>query len=149
MKKLLLTIFAIMTMAVSASARSLVIELTNGDKIYYLIGGETNPVLTFNEGTVSVDGAQYTFANVAKFYISETDDPNAIEGVSTKPEAAIKEGMVYVQTKGQVQLFSTDGRQMNVRTSRQGKSTVVDATQLPAGSYILRVGNQSVKFLKK
>lgn len=149
MKKLLLTIIAIMTMALSASARSLVLELTNGDKIYYLIGGETNPVLTFNKGTVSVEGTQYAFANIAKFYISETDDPNAIEGVSTKPEAAIKEGIIYVQTKGQVQLFSTDGRQMNAPVSRQGDSTVVDATSLPTGSYILRIGDQSVKFIKK
>lgn len=136
-------------MAMTASARSLVLELTDGSKIYYLIDDENNPVMTFNDGQLTVEGSQYTFANIVKFYISETDDPNAIEGVSGKAETAIKDGVVYVKTKGQVRLYSTDGRQMDARISRQDDTTVVDAAHLPAGTYILQVNGQSIKFQKK
>ena len=64
MKKLtLLFVFACLAYA-GAMAKSVVFTLVDGTKVYYLLGGETNPKLRFVEGKMTVDADVYEFSDI-------------------------------------------------------------------------------------
>jgi len=134
----------------SASAKSLVLEMADGTKIYYLLGGEVNPKMTINDGEVYVNMDKYMFANIAKFYISDTDDPAlAIDDVQSDASLTFKDGKIFMQTAGPVRIYTADGRLVDTKVTTMGTLQTVDANSLETGTYILRVNGKSVKFMKK
>ncbi len=149
MKKTVLLALLALCIASVANAKSLVLQLTDSTKIYYLLGGETNPVLKMVDGEVYVNADQYAFSNVDKFYVSQTDDPNtAISGVPGGKSHTMANGILYVQGTGNVRLYAADGRLLSVPVTTADGITAVDANQLPSGTYVLTVNGKSVKFLK-
>ena len=78
--------------ATSLAARSLVVLKTDGSQVYYLMGGEVSPLVTFHgDGTLTVNADSYPLASVAEFFVSATDDPNlpnAIEGLPVSEGAS-------------------------------------------------------------
>jgi hypothetical protein len=149
MKRTLLSGIAILLVAVCASAKSLVLELNDGTLVYYLLGGETNPVLRFDGDEVMVDADKYAFTDVAKFFISEEDQPTAIDGKPAEAQTEMKDGQLYVSTQETVAVYTTDGRLVS-RAHQAGKGrSVVDASQLAAGVYVVRYGKKSFKFVKR
>ena len=149
MKRTLLSGIAILLVAVCASAKSLVLELNDGTLVYYLLGGETNPVLRFDGDEVMVDADKYAFTDVAKFFISEENQPTAIDGKPAEAQTEMKDGQLYVSTQETVAVYTTDGRLVS-RARQAGKGcSVVDASQLAAGVYVVRYGKKSFKFVKR
>ena len=58
--------------------KSLVLTLANNTLVYYVLGGDKNPMMRFADGKVCVNSDEYAFSNIKNFYISETDDPGGI-----------------------------------------------------------------------
>ena len=56
-----------------ASAKSVVFTLSNNTKVYYLLGGEKNPVMKFVDGKLVVNTDTYEFSKIKNFVISEED----------------------------------------------------------------------------
>jgi len=148
MMKRLLILLALMAGTLSLSAKSLVLLMTDGTKIYYLLGGEVNPKMTMNDGEVTVNTDKYVFSNIERFYISDTDDPLlAID--DARAEGSWKDGVFYVKTASAVQVYTVDGRLVDASVAPQGALKAVDTSRLPAGTYVLRVGDKSMKFMKR
>ena len=59
MKKLALSLSLFFLACMTATAKSVVFTLSNGTKIYYLLGGETNPVMRFVDGKITVNADSY------------------------------------------------------------------------------------------
>ena len=76
--KNILILFLLMLHIGLVSARSLVIELKDGTKMYYLVSLNENPCLIFDQGSMSIQSDRFTISDVNKFYISETDHPNQL-----------------------------------------------------------------------
>jgi len=148
MKKLLIVFALCFCSSLCASARSVVMVLNDSTKIYYALGGETNPKMTFADGIVTIEADEYAFTNIDRFYISETDDPTGINAAQT-PGTVMQNGKLYVESNGRVCLYSLDGKLLQQATAEAGKAACIDMDALPQGVYVVNVNGKSVKVMKR
>jgi len=78
MKKLLCMGLGLMAV-LAVEAKSLVITLSDGTLVYYLLSNDKSPVMRMVPGGFTVNSDTYQFSEVKNFYISQTDDPNPVE----------------------------------------------------------------------
>lgn len=152
MKEKIISLAACLLLSVGTlSAKSLVLTLENGTRVYYLLGGNTNPMIRFVDGKIKVDTDIYEFSGIKNFYISATDDPNGIEHTINSTMAEYNDNMVIFDTDKplMVKVYSSGGNEMNVYPRWVGDKTVVDLSPLPQGAYIITAGETSLKILKK
>lgn len=149
MKKLFLTALFLLGLT-TLQAKSLVVSLTNGTLVYYLLGGETNPMMRFTEGRVSINGNEYEFSKIRCFYISETDDPNGLDFAPKAPVVECREaGLLIRQAQGSlVSVCELDGKVVVPTFVNREECTRVDLSSQPSGVYVVKVGADSFKFVK-
>jgi hypothetical protein len=149
-QKLLAFITALVLVSGTAFAKSLVLTLSNGKKVYYLLDNKTTTMMRFVDGKITVVTDEYTFSNIKNFYISEQDDPNSIEEVISKSNATYRANTLVVNTVNTpVKVYTTNGMEVNAETSNTGSTTSVDLNNLAKGTYIIRIGDSSFKVMKK
>lgn len=150
MKKLL-TLFVLCLAANFVNAKSVVFTLSDGTLVYYLLGGETNPVLRFVDGKITVDADSYEISNIKNFYISETDDPNGIEATLASQGISYKANTVVVGSANAkaVKVYSLNGSAVEANIQQAGESVSVSLEGLDKGAYIVNVGGTSFKIFKK
>lgn len=147
MRKLLLLMVLAACSSVGMKAKSVVFVLADGTEVYYLI--DKTPVMKWADGVVTVETDTYTVEGISRFYISETDEPNAIEDVVAKAGLHMDGSNIVVKTAGKVDVYTVDGKSVDARQTMSGGYVSVDTSTLPQGIYIVRIGNQSMKFLKR
>ena len=150
MKKLPFLFLLLMT-SVGASARSIVFTLSDDTKVYYLLSSEVNPVLRFKEGKMVVNEDVYEFSDIKNFYISEEDDPNAIEPVLSKLKMTFKENTVIIrsETVKTVKVYTLNGVEVKAPVEKTDDVISVNLNGLEKGTYLICTGDSSLKVLKK
>lgn len=151
MKGKIITLVACLFFATaSLSAKSLVLTLKNGTLVYYLLGGESNPMMRFADGGIIVNTDKYEFANIRNFYISTTDDPNGIKQV-VEGDIQYAHNMVVIDTDKplSVAVYACNGHKIDTPIQQANGKTLVDLNSLPQGAYIVTIGESSLKILKK
>ena len=150
MKKLAFLFLLLMT-SVGASARSVVFTLSDDTKVYYLLSSEVNPVLRFKEGKMVVNDDVYEFSDIKNFYISEEDDPNAIEPVLSKLNMTFKENTVIIrsETVKAVKVYTLNGEEVKAPVEKTDDVISVNLNGLEKGTYLISTGDSSLKVLKK
>lgn len=151
MKKLALSLSLFFLACMTATAKSVVFTLSNGTKIYYLLGGETNPVMRFVDGKITVNADSYEFADIKNFYISATDDPTAIEAVLDKRNISFKDNTVVIQSSetSTAAVYAIGGTAVKADMQKDGDILTIDLSSLPAGSYVIKAGKASFKVTKR
>lgn len=151
-KKNLLTALFLAVSFLPATAKSLVLTLADGSEVYYLLGGETNPMMKFIDGAVYINADEYSFGGIEKFRISQTDDPNGIEAIaSEKGGISIEKGAIYIKSTanlGDISIYAANGAKIDAPIEKSGDIIVVNTVSVPKGIYIIKAGNSSVKFIK-
>jgi len=150
MKKLAFLFLLLMT-SVGASARSIVFTLSDETKVYYLLSSEVNPILRFKEGKMVVNDDVYEFSDIKNFYISEEDDPNAIEPVLSKLNMTFKENTVIIrsETMKAVKVYTLNGEEVKAPVEKTDDVISVNLNGLEKGTYLISTGDSSLKVLKK
>ena len=150
MKKLAF-LFLLQMTSVGASARSIVFTLSDDTKVYYLLSSEVNPVLRFKEGKMVVNEDVYEFSDIKNFYISEEDDPNAIEPVLSKLNMTFKENTVIIrsETVKAVRVYTLNGVEVKTPVEKTDDVISVNLNGLEKGTYLISTGDSSLKVLKK
>lgn len=152
MKEKIITLVACLFLATTIlSAKSLVLTLKNGSLVYYLLGEESNPMMRFVDGGIAVNTDKYEFANIRNFYISATDDPSGIKQVM-KGDVQYTHNMVVVDTENSLlptAVYTCDGHKIDTPIQQANGKTLVDLNPLPQGSYVVTIGESSLKILKK
>lgn len=148
MKKIL-TLIVMLAAVAAASAKSVVFTLSDGTLVYYLLGGETNPVMKFVDGKVVVNADTYEFSEVKNFYISATDDPTSVEEVKALPSKFDGKTLVVPTENANVAVFDASGKKVKASISVANGSTLVDLSSLPKGVYVIKVGGSSIKVMCK
>ena len=150
MKKLAFLFLMLMT-SVGASARSVVFTLSDETKVYYLLSSEVNPVLRFKEGKMVVNDDVYEFSDIKNFYISEEDDPNAIEPVLSKLNMTFKENTVIIrsETVKAVKVYTLNGEEVKAPVEKTDDFISVNLNGLEKGTYLISTGDSFLKVLKK
>lgn len=137
--------------SIGASAKSVVFTLNDGTKVYYLLSAEVNPMLRFKDGKMVVNEDTYEFTNIKNFYISEEDDPNAIEKVLAKHNVTFKANTVVINSDSVkiMKVYTLDGVEVKVPVEKSENVISVNLNGLERGTYLISTGVSSLKVLKK
>jgi hypothetical protein len=152
MKTRIIALAALLFLAIGMlSAKSLVLTLKNNTRVYYLLGGETNPMMRFIHGDIIVNADNYEFSNIKNFYISATDDPSGIEQTTKGATARICDNSVIFETDKplSVRVYSSNGREVKVIPIQMEGQTIVNLHTLPQGAYIITTGDATLKIVKR
>lgn len=151
MKKLTFLFLLMCMTSLSVVAKSVVFTLSDGTKVYYLLGGDTNPVLRFVEGKIVVEADEFELSEIKNFYISEEDDPNGIEDVLAAQSVSYQENMLVVKgaAVSLVRVYTVGGIEVKADVQKTGDVVTVNLNGLEKGAYIVQVGKSSLKVLKK
>lgn len=150
MKKL--TFLLLLCMAsLGVMAKSVVFTLSDGTKVYYLLGGETNPVLHFEDGKIKVDADMYEISDIKNFVVSNEDDPNGIEDVLSGMDVSFSANTLVINSADVpvVKVFAVSGAEVPAEVVKNGNLVSVDLNGLSKGVYIIHVGKASLKVMKK
>ena len=150
MKKLTFLLLLLMA-SIGASAKSVVFTLNDGTKVYYLLSKEVNPIMRFKEGKLVVNEDAYEFSDIKNFYISDEDDPNAIEAVLSKQNVRFSANTVIIRSDAvkTVKVYTLDGVEVKAPVQKTGDVIAVDLNGLERGTYLISTGTSSLKVLKK
>ena len=159
MKRQLLTTFVLifvsmMTFAQDATQR-LVVWQKSGEKVYFDLNEE--PETTF-EGTqlvikTNTTTVYYQLENVLRYTYEGT--MTAIDGPKLKPgEVRFMQGSDQMAFDGlpdgtTLEVYSLDGKKLFTKQALGGQRTVLSLANQPAGTYIVKVGDATYKFLKR
>lgn len=146
----LLTLICLFASIMMANAKSVVFTLKNGTQVYYLLGGETNPIMKFVDGKIVVNADSYEFSDIKSFEISAKDDPVAIEAVKQKPQTSFNGNSFVVKSVDvkTVKVYAVNGTEVNAEVSQQDGDVIVTLPSEAHGVFIIRVGNDSFKIKK-
>lgn len=138
------------------SEQKLVIWLKDGTQVRHLLSDE--PQTTFDNGALYLNtnrvSISYPIENVLRYtYEGDMDRPTAIDQL--KPgEVRVyqKEDIVTFQGLKDgtpIDVYAIDGKLLGSYTAREDATTDILLTDLPAGTYIVKVKDQNIKFHKK
>ena len=150
-KRIVIAIVCLLFSIGISFGKSLVLTLANNTLVYYVLGGDKNPMMRFADGKVCVNSDEYAFSNIKNFYISETDDPSGIEHLLKEQQITYKAGTLIVNTDSpeSIGVYNANGMKVSVAVELSGDAVAVSLNQLPKGVYVVRVGESSFKVLKQ
>lgn len=127
-------------------AKRLMIELTNGTKVYYNFANY-RPYIRFVDGTMRVTTRKFEFSQIAQFAV--VDDPSSIDAIETAPQLSADGMVLTVMSMEPIQVFSMQGVAQQVAITTTDEAQLVNLVTLPTGSYVIRCGEQSFTLYKK
>ena len=145
---------AIATQAEDTTQR-LVVWQKSGEKVYIDLTEE--PETTFENGQLVIKTTKTTvychLENVLRYTYEGV--MTAINTPKHRPgEVVFQQGSDQMSFDGladgtRVDVYSIDGKLLQTQTTRSNESTVVSLAGQPAGTYLVKVGNATYKFLKR
>ena len=127
-------------------AKRLMIELTNGTKVYYNFANY-RPYIRFVDGTMRVTTRKFEFSSIAQFAV--VDAPSSIDAVEAAPQLSADGMVLTVMSMEPIQVFNMQGVAQQVAITTTDDAQLVNLATLPTGSYVIRCGEQSFTLYKK
>jgi hypothetical protein len=159
MKQRLLILFMSLIAVASGTwadtQQRLIVWMKNGDKVYFNLVEE--PETTFENGKLAIKTTKstvyYQLENVLRYtYDGDITDvvgpklrPNEIRFMQGKDQMAF-DGLA---DGTQLEIYSLDGMKLGTMQAKGGVRTTVSFSDRPAGTYIVKVGDTTYKFLKR
>ncbi len=147
-------VFLLLTLALACIAAlraesCLVLQMRSGQLYSYVLNQQ--PVITFGDGTVTMKsaGAEATFelTDIENFHFTDTE--SAIRAVSSvETRFTYLNGIVTVEgSEGLVVMTDVAGRLLSGNIN--GQTCTFDLSHQPQGTYLLRMGQQSIRLYNK
>ena len=134
------------------AGKALVIHLTDSTEIVCSLIKE--PQMTFGKKSItltSVDGTvgEWNFSDVVSWtFIDYTDVDDAIKEVEGK-KIQITANSIEINGEKNIAIYDTSGKKIEMRSVTKGSTTTVNLSGMPKGTYLLKVGKNSAKFMVK
>lgn len=126
----------------SLSAKSLVLTLNNGSRVYYKIDTNQTPRMTMQGQTFTLNGETFEFEEIRSFRISTTD----YSGESGTREGATS----IISIKGDIIALPDSWILYNIHGQQLGQgSESLDLSDYPEGTYLISYGTQTLKIKKQ
>ncbi|MBO5679560.1 MAG: T9SS type A sorting domain-containing protein [Bacteroidaceae bacterium] len=145
-RRILLSLSLLLASVSAFPAKRLMIELTNGTKVYYSFANY-RPYIRFVDGTMRVTTRKFEFSQIAQFAV--VDDPSSIDAIETAPQLSADGMVLTVMSMEPIQVFSMQGVAQQVAITTTDEAQLVNLATLPTGSYVIRCGEQSFTLYKK
>ena len=161
MKKTLILIslflWSVATIAQTTTQR-LVVWQKNGAKVYYDLAEE--PETTFEDGKLVIKTksttVSYQLENLLRYtYEGTKGTPTAISPAKLRPgETVFRQDADKMSFDGLpegtvLNVYSLDGKLLQTLTAHGGMQTIISFVGQPAGTYIVKAGDATYKFLKR
>lgn len=154
---LLLMLLTIATMAVWAqnTSQAMVVWMTDGTQVRHMLSDE--PKTSFLNGTLFLSSnkvsisypldqvRKYTFEGEYQQVNISQLRPGEVRMWETK-DAVKFEGL---EAGTPVEVYNMDGRMLSQQTAQEGVATIASLAEFPTGTYIVKIKNQTIKFLKR
>ena len=151
---MLLLALSLTAWAEDDSTQRLVVWQKSGEKVYFDL--TEKPETTFEEGQLVIKTTKttvyYLLQNVLRYTYEGT--MTAIDGPKLKPgEVRFLQGTDQMAFDGlpdglTLELYSLDGKKLSTQT-HGGERTVLSLAGYPAGTYVVKIGDATYKFLKR
>lgn len=130
-------------------AKDIVVELKNGSHFVYTIA-EDDLIIRFIDGQMWLQEDAFAFTDIKKFY---TQESVGIKELQLPPlRVSLTDNQTLHVSKPEkdssVGIFTTDGKACLVPVSVEEEYMDLNISSLIPGIYILKVGNQSIKWKK-
>ena len=107
--------------------------------------------ITFENGYVVVTTTEgkhsYPIANLDKITFTESGDATAIKNLPEQAEnLTFKDGTLAIKGDGMLRVYNTSGAIVSIAYVKEGANVSFDS--LPAGVYIVRMGDKAIKVKK-
>ena len=148
---LLVLAFGVMGTA-AAQVKSLVVWMTNGEKVTYALDALPKTTFTSNElviVTIQVE-VSYPLHKVQKYTYS--DEVTGVENVQIQ-NGLQQDGNVFtffgLEKDAQVAVYAVDGKLMAQKKVRDGQPLVLSLERLPQGVYVIKANDVDYKVMKR
>ena len=143
------------TMTWADTQQKLIVWMKNGQKVEFNLAEE--PETTFEDGKLVIKTTKttvyYLLENVLRYtYDGDITDvvgpklrPNEIRFMQSADQMAF-DGLA---DGTQLEIYSLDGMKLGTMQAKGGVRTTVSFSNRPAGTYIVKVGDATYKFLKR
>ncbi len=150
---LLLFIAMLVPQGAWADNQTLVLWLKNGQKVYYALSDE--PHTTFKSGMLVISSnrihSEYHLSEVLRYTFD-----GEFTGIDTAVEAGTgfrqsgDELDIYGLAEGtEAKLYSTNGVLLDEQNASNSRSIHFTLANQPAGVYLVKIGEQTLKFMKR
>lgn len=156
MKKLLLTLlFGASCMLPASAAKYMTLVFADGSEQSLQLSAEPDVSLTrtmlyvrFNNPQAGQTDLKFNKQNVKKYFFS--DEATDVESIAdTQTGMSVHGNRIVVRgAKGAVDVFRTDGTQVQTVVKADGDTVVIELDNLANGTYIVRAGKNVVKIAK-
>lgn len=127
-------------------AKCLMIELTDGKKIYYSFEKYV-PIIRFEDGVMSVSTRKLEFSRIVQFAVIE--EPAAVETVEAALRFSPDGTLLTFPSLDPIHIYNVQGVLQRVEVTTSDNAQYVDFSSLPKGAYVVRYGEQSFTIYKK
>lgn len=151
MKKTLLCLLLCLS-AQAISAKCVIITLKGGMLMYYQLGGEKNPVMTFPDGKVAMNDDVFEISDIKSFVISPEDVPEEVALKELEnPQMRFVGGILTTKAGegNEVKVYTLSGTEVKAEKSEADGLVSVNLSKLQRGTYIVKIGKESFKVNKK
>jgi hypothetical protein len=154
MKKTILTLLLVIMAMAEATAQTLVVTKTNGQTVEYDL--DEKPVTTF-EGTnlvITTSGAKITYALSEVRNYTYKDVVSGVEVIKQSSAVSVKQqgdnlSLSNLPEGTTVKVYAVNGTLLSTHVADGHKPICISVAAQPVGMYIVKVGDQSIKILKK
>lgn len=133
------------------ASNALIIRLADSTEVVCKLEKEPQMVfankkitLSSTEGTIG----QWDFDDVVLWKFDEVKEVDAIEEVKGA-RVEISGENITVSGEAKVAVYDINGREQHLRSDRVDNVTNFNLSRLPKGTYLLKIGKNTIKFLKK
>lgn len=152
-RRVVSSVFMAVAFAASASVNYLIVNEGRWDVRAFTLKDLTEIKLTDSGlSFVGKEKGEISFADLVSFNFADSA-PAAVEAVPSEEGAiGVKQNGGLLTVSGlpegeSLGIYSVDGKLSLFRDAYNGEA--LDVSRLPSGIYIVRVGNQAMKFIKK
>ena len=152
LKKLFLSCIGFGCVSMTGAADFLTVHLNDHTKISFAIA--THPKILLTDGTFTIGTGQFLLTNISKYTLGDQDETTALEtnmthGLSFYPNPT--KDYVYIRTDKdtKLRLYSLSGIEFPVQYKKQEGLIILDLRGLKSDTYLLRVGEETLKIQKK
>lgn len=151
MKAILLTMVVLFVSCIYADNSHLILSLKSGRLITLDISDA--PKITFKGGVMQVGSEQLLVSNISKYWFGSS--ANGIEQAKQSLDVDAREASKGIVTingydgREALALYKPDGVQMPINVTVNNRCAKVEFSALPAGVYILMLGEESLKIFKR
>ncbi len=138
----------------SAQNNALVITLTSGNKVSYTV--TDNLTINVADGKFTIESANvtYAFEDIKKYTFEGASGitevkPNAASVTAYPNPVADVLNVEFGANQAKVALMGLNGALVDAPVTYGNGSAQINLQGLPSGTYILKIGNETIKILKR